>query len=217
ITTVHVLVAGASEGLGGFLPVVILTYSVAAYEDRRRALVGLTLVLVGLVLHEAFDPLNRDMLNLAAAIPFDLAAVAAWLGGAHGRTRRLYVAQLQDRADRAEREREERVRSATAQERARIARELHDAVAHAMSVIVVQAEAAEEVLGPGSERARVPLQRIQRLGREGLAEMRRLLGVLRQDSGPDLAPQPGLGSVAELVDQIRAAGLPVTLKVEGEP
>jgi signal transduction histidine kinase len=81
----------------------------------------------------------------------------------------------------------------------------------------VQAEAAEEVLGSESERARVPLQRIQRLGREGLTEMRRLLGVLRQDSGPELAPQPGLGSLDELVDQVRAAGLPVTLKVEGQP
>ena len=217
ITTVHVLAAGASEGLGGFLPVVILTYSVAAYSDRRRALAGLALVLVGLILHEAFDPLNRSMLNLAGAIPFDLAAVAAWLGGAYLRTRRLYVAELRDRADRAEREREERVRSATAQERARIARELHDAVAHAMSVIVVQAEAAEEVLGPDSERARVPLQRIQRLGREGLTEMRRLLGVLRQDNEPELAPQPGMASVAALVDQVRAAGLPVTMKVEGDP
>jgi signal transduction histidine kinase len=217
ITTVQVLAAGASEGLGGFVPVVILTYSVAAYEDRRRALVGLALVLAGLVLHEAFDPLNRDMLNLAGAIPFDLAAVAAWLGGAYMRTRRLYVAELRDRAERAEREREERVRSATAQERARIARELHDAVAHAMSVIVVQAEAAEEVLGPGSERARLPLQRIQRLGRDGLAEMRRLLGVLRQDTEPELAPQPGMDAMEQLVEQICAAGLPVTLTVEGEP
>ena len=217
ITTVHVLAAGASEGLGGFLPVIILTYSVAAYSERRRALTGLVLVLVGLVLHEAFDPLNRDMLNLAGAIPFDLAAVAAWLGGAYMRTRRLYVAELRDRAERAEREREERVRSATAQERARIARELHDAVAHAMSVIVVQAEAAEEVLGPDSERARLPLQRIQRLGRDGLAEMRTLLGVLRQDTAPELAPQPGLGSLEELVDHVRAAGLPVALKVEGDP
>jgi signal transduction histidine kinase len=217
ISTVQVLAAGASEGLGGFVPVVILTYSVAAYEDRRRALAGLALVLVGLILHEAFDPLNRDMLNLAGAIPFDLAAVAAWLGGAYTRTRRLYVAELRDRAERAEREREERVRSATAQERARIARELHGAVAHAMSVIVVQAEAAEEVLGPDSERARVPLQRIQRLGRDGLTEMRRLLGVLRQDIEPELAPQPGLEAMEQLVDQMCAAGLPVTLTVEGPP
>jgi hypothetical protein len=101
VTTVHVLAAGASEGLGGFLPVIILTYSVAAYSERRRALAGLALVLVGLILHEAFDPLNRDILNLAGAIPFDLAAIAAWLGGAYARTRRLYVAELRDRAERA--------------------------------------------------------------------------------------------------------------------
>jgi signal transduction histidine kinase len=217
VTTVHVLLAGASEGLGGFVPVVILTYSVAAYAERRRALVGLVLVLAGLVLHEAFDPLNRSMLNLAGALPFDLAAVAAWLGGAYVRTRRLYVAELRDRAERAEHEREQQIRSATAQERTRIARELHDAVAHAMSVIVVQAEAAEEVLGANPERARVPLQRIQRLGRDGLAEMRRLLGVLRQDTQPLLGPQPGMAAVDPLLDQVRAAGLPVTLTVEGQP
>jgi signal transduction histidine kinase len=217
ITTVHVLLAGASEGLGGFVPVVILTYSVAAYAERRRAIAGLVLVLAGLVLHEAFDPLNRSMLNLAGALPFDLAAVAAWLGGAYMRTRRLYVAELRDRAERAEREREEQVRAATAQERTRIARELHDAVAHAMSVIVVQAEAAEEVLGTNPERARVPLQRIQRLGRDGLTEMRRLLGVLRQDAQPLLGPQPGMAAVDTLLEEVRAAGLPVSLTVEGQP
>src|SRR3954471_6111029 len=178
----EVMHPGNLSGPEWIISVGYFAVGVAAYSERRRALAGLALVLVGLVLHEAFDPLNRDVLNLAGAIPFDLAAVAAWLGDAYARTRRLYVAELRDRAERAEREREERVRSDTAQERARIARELHDAVAYTMSVIVVQAEAAEEVLGPGSERARVPLQRIQRLGREGLAEMRRLLGVLGRTS-----------------------------------
>ncbi len=108
--TVHVLAVGASEGLGGFVPVVILTYSVAAYAERRRALAGLVLMLVALVLHEVFDPLNRSMLNVAAALPFDLAAIAAWLGGAYTRTRRLYVVELRERAEGAEREREERIR-----------------------------------------------------------------------------------------------------------
>jgi signal transduction histidine kinase len=217
VTTVHVLAAGASEGLGGFVPVVILTYSVAAYAQRRQALAGLVLVLVGLVLHEVFDPLNASMANLAGALVFDLAAVAAWLGGAYARTRRLYVAELRDRAERAEREREERIRAATAGERTRIARDLHDVVAHAMSVIVVQAEAAEEVLGPESEPARQPLRRIQSVGREGLAEMRRLVGVLRQDTPAEFAPQPGMAAADELLNHVRAAGLPVTVVVDGQP
>ncbi len=84
-------------------------------------------------------------------------------------------------------------------------------------MIVVQAEAAEEVLRPDPERARVPLRHIQRVGREGLTEMRRLLNVLRQDAEPVLAPQPGMDSVDELLDQVRAAGLPVTIKVDGQP
>jgi signal transduction histidine kinase len=139
------------------------------------------------------------------------------LAGAFLRTRRLYVAELRFRAEQAEAEREEGIRAATADERARIARELHDAVAHAMSVMVMQAEAADEILDRDPARARPAIERVQRVGREGLGEMRRLLGVLRQDESPALAPQPGVSSLQALADEISATGLPVELTVEGRP
>jgi signal transduction histidine kinase len=139
------------------------------------------------------------------------------LVGAFLRTRRLYVAELRARAEGAEADREERIRAATADERARIARELHDAVAHAMSVMVMQAEAADELLDRDPARARIAIERVQRVGREGLGEMRRLLGVLRRDESPALAPQPGVSSLQALADEVSATGLPVRLTVEGEP
>jgi signal transduction histidine kinase len=94
---------------------------------------------------------------------------------------------------------------------------LHDAVAHAISVMVVQAEAAEEMLAHDPERARLPIQRIQSVGRSGLDEMRRLLGVLRRDESAALAPQPSLSGIGALADEIRAVGLPVDVAVDGVP
>ena len=102
-------------------------------------------------------------------------------------------------------------------ERARIARELHDVVAHSVSVMVVQAGAAEEVLAAAPDRAREPLRSIQDTGRQALVELRRLLGVLRTDgSEAALAPQPGLDQVAALAAQVREAGVAVDLRVDGE-
>jgi signal transduction histidine kinase len=148
-----------------------------------------------------------------------LPLLAAWLLGAYMRTQRLYVAQLRDRADRAEREREERAAAAVASERARIARELHDVVAHSVSVMVVQAEAADEMLERDrSDRARQPVGRIQETGRAALTDMRRLLGILREaDAQPALVPQPGIANLERLLAKVRDSGLPVELAVEGEP
>ena len=131
-----------------------------------------------------------------------LLVLLPWLAGMYLRTRRLYVAELRDRAARAEAEREQRAREAVADEQRRIARELHDAVAHAMSVMVVQAEAAEEMLAVDPEKARAPVQRIQTVGRDGLAEMRRLLAVLRTGESPGKAPQPGLAQLDVLAKAV---------------
>src|SRR5207247_3310522 len=111
------------------------------------------------VLFELRDPLNHDLHDAVGSWPVLLLGVIVWLGGIYLRTRRLYVAELDDRAA-------ERVRTAAAQERARIARELHDAVAHAMSVMVIQAEAADELLTRDPQRARVALAHIQGTGRD---------------------------------------------------
>jgi signal transduction histidine kinase len=132
-------------------------------------------------------------------------------------TRRAYVEELAARADRAENEREELATQAAVDERARIARELHDVIAHHVSLMVVQSGALRRRVEAGDASAPV-LDSIAVTGREALAEMRRLLGVLRPDATPAaLAPQPGLGDIAGLTEQVRSGGLEVTLTIEGHP
>jgi signal transduction histidine kinase len=125
---------------------------------------------------------------------------------------------LEAHAAALEREREEKVRIAAAEERARIARELHDVVAHSVSVMVVQVGAARGILDTEPETARDSLLSAERSGRQALAEMRRMLGILRQRAdGDGLAPQPGLARVDGLLERARAAGLEVELRTEGDP
>ena len=140
----------------------------------------------------------------------------AALAGFALRDRRRHVSQLAELAHQLELARDENARAAVAGERARIARELHDVVAHSVSVMVVQAGAAEEVLGADPVKAREPLRSVQDTGRQALVELRRLLGVLRTDhSEAALAPQPGLDQVGALAAQVREAGLAVELRVDG--
>jgi signal transduction histidine kinase len=116
----------------------------------------------------------------------------------------------------AERERDVAAREAVVAERARIARELHDAIAHNVSMMVVQAGAERRVLEPEQESTREVLESVEEVGRGALTEMRRLVGMLRADEDDPLAPQPGLADLPRLVAQVREAGLPVELAVEGE-
>ncbi|MFE1173447.1 sensor histidine kinase [Streptomyces sp. NPDC058773] len=149
-------------------------------------------------------------------VPF----VLAWVLGDSMRTRRAYWAQLEERAARLEKEREAQSRIAVAAERARIARELHDVVAHNVSVMVVQADGAAYVLDAAPEQTRQALETISGTGRQALAEMRRLLGVLRTGEQPEsgeYVPQPGIEQLAELMDQVRSTGLPVDFRTVGEP
>jgi signal transduction histidine kinase len=139
---------------------------------------------------------------------------AAWVAGDNHRTRRAYVQTLEERAERLEREREAEQARAIAEEQARIGRELHDVVAHNVSVMVIQAAAANDVFDTRPERAREALRSIEATGRGALAELRRLLTSVRGEAG--FAPQPGLGNLDELVAQVRAAGLAVAVHVEGE-
>jgi signal transduction histidine kinase len=208
-----------------FLAVNVALYSLAAHGDRRLATCGvggwaalLTVRLVRLVVTswprvavgELFDVVD-DFVLLAAA----------WMLGVGVRQRRAHAAALEGRAARLEREREEKARQAATQERLRIARELHDVVAHSLSVIGVQAGAARLVLDadPNPARAREAVAAIEATANRAMAEMRRALGILRDTdrSGVALAPLPGLGQLPTLLDQLRAAGLPVDLRVEGTP
>lgn len=214
---VQALALGASEGQGVLLPGLIALYSVGAYEDRPRSLVPVALLPLVLVARETNNPDTTDLAHLLDALAWESTLFAAWLLGAYLRTRRLYVAELRARALRAEQAREEQARSAVADERARIARELHDAVAHGVTVMVVQAEAAEEMLSGDPERARQPIRKVQQTGREALVELRRLLGILREEEAEVLrGPQPGIAEVRTLIADVEEAGLPVELRIEGE-
>jgi signal transduction histidine kinase len=185
------------------LPATLAVYTVAAHCPRTESIRagGLAILLL-------FIPLP-GFVEWGPPIP----AIAAWLLGDNLRTRRAYLRELEARAERLEREQEESSRRAAAEEQARIARELHDVLAHNVSVMVVQAAAANDVFETQPQRAREALRDIERTGRSALTELRRLLGRVRQT---DFAPQPGLSELDALVDGVRAAGLPVTLRVEGE-
>ncbi|WP_093612196.1 sensor histidine kinase [Streptomyces indicus] len=149
-------------------------------------------------------------------VPFLL----AWVLGDSLRTRRAYFAQLEERAARLEQEREAQAKVAVAAERARIARELHDVVAHNVSVMVVQADGAAYVMDQAPDQAKKALETISGTGRQALAEMRRLLGVLRTGEpaeGGEYVPQPDVEQIDDLVSQCREAGLTVDFKIEGTP
>ena len=142
---------------------------------------------------------------------------SAWGVGRIVRSWRLQAATLAERTRELEQEREWRARAAVVEERTRIARELHDIIAHSVSVMVVQAAAAEEVLAREPERAREPLVRIQATGRQSVLELRRLLGVLRpEEEHGARSPQPTLRGLDALVDEARASGLEVEVEVEGQ-
>jgi signal transduction histidine kinase len=217
--SVEWLAFGAPEGFGVFATLVIAGYTVAAYEDRPRALGGLAALLAAAVIWSVRDPVPANLRAHVVTAVWLSPVVMGWLLGAYLRTRRLYVRALHERADRAEREREEQAHAAVASERTRIARELHDILAHNVSVMVVQAEAADEMLQRDMpDRARAPVWKIQETGRAALTDMRRMLGILREaDSGPALTPQPGIANLQMLLTQVRESGLPVELEVRGDP
>lgn len=195
-------------------PVLIHLYSVAAYGGPRRSWAGLAVVAVAVAVHDLTDPALRA--DLEGTSWWWLVLLAAWLVGRYVGSRRAAGA-LERRARELEEER--RLAEAAVQaERARIARELHDVVAHSVSVVAVQAGAAQAVLGSDPDRAREPLGAIETSARDALVEMRRLLGVLRTaEEEPSLAPQPGLADLPAVAERLTSAGLPVEVTVQGDP
>jgi signal transduction histidine kinase len=199
-----------------FLALIVAFYSVGAdCEERRAPIVGgaglLAIALVDFVRSGFYN--GHGGPRPAAWLVFAF----AWLVGRDLRRRRQQLADLRDRALQLERDREEKAHAAVAAERARIARELHDVVAHSVSVMVVQAQAGPRLLNE-PEQAGGAFRSIEASGREALVELRRLLGVLRtEDEQLAIGPQPGLGSLESLLGQVREAGLSVELRVEGEP
>jgi signal transduction histidine kinase len=206
---VQALVSGYSpEGLEMVAAWVVGPYSVAAYGSRRDALVGIGLGVIGYGVYASQDANIRSgrSSELWAGAFFALAALAAWLVGMFVHTRRAEAA-AHARALAFEHE----AHHAVAEERARMARELHDIVSHNLSVVVVQAAGARA--HQGSDDVASTLAKIEQSGRDALVEMRRLLGVLRSDDEPSLAPQPGIADLPALAATVRTAGLAVTVDV----
>jgi len=190
---------------------IVATYSVAAHCALPRALAGLAVIVAAT--GAAVGGAGEDVDNVIFGLVW---AALCWTAGRVVRGRTDTARSLADRAARLEAERAEQVERAAAAERGRIARELHDVISHSVSVMVVQAGAAEEILRRDPERAVAPLRAVQDTGREALAELGRLLGVLRGDAAElGLAPQPGIGDLGDLVAQSERAGVPVELRVEG--
>jgi len=209
--------------LGSDVAVIAALYTVAAYRPRSISVPALIVCLVGsLVAILSWAPSNvvdSTWAFCGVAAVFAGPALLAWLLGDSMQWRRGYYRGLEERAARLERERDAQSQIAVAAERARIARELHDVVAHHVSVMVVQADGATFALKAAPDQAQTALTAISRTGRQALTEMRRLLGVLRSadDDNAELEPQPGVEQLAKLLEQARATGLPVSFAVEGVP
>ena len=204
---------------GVTIAMLLMIYTLAAHVDRPRSLqvgliVGLALVtimVVGVVVDD-------EDLPAVAVVANTIIFATAWTIGDSVRNRGAYLAEVEARAERAEREQLAAAEHAVQEERVRIARELHDVVAHSVSVMVVQAGAGRRVLDRNPEQAAEALAVVESTGRNALEELRRLLGVLRHEEGvPTIEPQPTAADLTALVEQWRDAGMDVDLDGDDEP
>ena len=201
------------ELVGPTAGVLICIYSAAEYEHRRRAVVAalVAYLAVGISVFTVSNQLG-DYAFAAVLVSF------AWVTGRLVRARLLQVARLAEAAVRLELEQVERERAAVTEERARIARELHDVIAHGVTAIVIQAGAAQALTPPAAVAAHEALEAIQAIGRNTQTELVRLLGLLREDHAEiGLAPQPGLSDIGSLVELVRSSGVPIELYQDGVP
>ncbi|CAM3922767.1 sensor histidine kinase [Kibdelosporangium persicum] len=196
----------------------IALYTMVVYVGRRQALIYAAWVTIGTLLWSVWliKPRGEEAWWIAGIAVFVLFAFSWTLGEFVG-ARRAYQAEVEQRLQLLETERDQQAKIAVAEERARIARELHDVVAHAVSVMVVQADGAQYAVHTNPELAERAIKTISSTGREALTELRRLLGVLRaEDSVDERTPQPGTNSLNDLAERVRLVGLPVRLKLKGE-
>jgi signal transduction histidine kinase len=200
-------------GVASMFTTCVALYTLVAYVGRRTALLY---VAVNEVVSLVQTPWQFPEQWVTTLIVVNLAFAFSWALGEFVGARRAYHAELEQRLRLLETERDQQARIAVADERARIARELHDVVAHAVSVMVVQADGAAYAVRSQPDLAERAVRTISGTGREALTELRRLLGVLRsEDTGGELTPQPGTQSLSELAARVRAVGLPVQLDIVG--
>jgi signal transduction histidine kinase len=215
ITGMVLVDAASAESLASpfVIAVLFIPWCIGSYNDRSRAIVGLV------VMEALLAWVNSRFGNHAGDYFWiGLFAAIAWSAGFVLNRRSAHARSLAERAARLEVERIESAQLAVAEERQRIARELHDVIAHSVSVMTVQAGAVRRLLLPEQEKERQALETVEATGRQALTEMRRLVGLLKEQSVmPEYAPQPGMEGLGELLERVRESGLPVDLVVRGTP
>ncbi len=209
-------IAVGYEGITfGTLAGLLILYSAASLTDTRGAILAALMTFAGITIFFATD---RGDPGVTAALTTYMTYAAGWGIGIYSRSRREYTDVVEEHSRLLERERDVRAREAVAEERATIARELHDVVGHALNLVVIQAGGAQRVLESKPEAARESLASIETAARQALTDMERMLGILRaaDESEDTLSPQPGLDQVENLAAQVSDAGLPVKVTVDGE-
>ena len=209
-------VQGAT-GAGNGNALLVAFYTVAAYEPPRRVLSAAAALEVGAVLITLAAGGLRDSVRAGEILSLSALIAATGLFGYYARTRRAALEGLADRAERLRYERDAQAQLAAAAERVKIAREVHDIVAHNIAVMIALADGAAYTAEASPGQAASVMGQVSATGRSALTEMRRLVGVLREPAGPGHAPQPGLDDTEELIATMRAAGLPTRLTVTGQP
>jgi signal transduction histidine kinase len=205
-----------AHGLGAQSPAALLVPLIALHAVARHRPARYVWPAAAVTVLSGFDLRPDENRQWGALVAVSAITVATVMIGLNQRTRQAYLSALESRADRLEREADQQARLAVAEERARIAREMHDVIAHHLAVMVALADGAAATSPRAPERAAGVMHQVSATGRQALGEMRRLLGLLRSDAD-GRAPQPGLGDLEALVDRIRAAGVRVAVTREGLP
>jgi signal transduction histidine kinase len=205
----------SAERLAADVALLVAFYSVAISEDARETVAAAVVLEVGAVF--ATERWGAEHARFLVFVLLSGMTTAAFFLGATLRIRREYLASVEDRAARLELERDQQAQIAVAAERARIARDMHDIVAHNLSVMIALADGAALTAGSDPVRANTAMQQVSATGRQALTEMRRLLGVLRADHTAAMTPQPGLDDIDALLAQVRVVGLRGELVTEGRP
>jgi signal transduction histidine kinase len=207
----------------GNVGLLVALYTISVYGEVRYSRLALGVGGLGVLMATARYYASSDWRQqITMMVAFGAVVFGVWAFGERRRTRGLYVAQLEERAAQAERDRDREAALAVSNERTRIAREIHDVVAHGLSIMIVQADGGLYAADASPEQAKKALATIGDTGRASLTEMRKMLGLLKQDEANELdpnqpRPQPGVSSLPELIENVREAGLTVDYQVTGTP
>jgi signal transduction histidine kinase len=214
VTGVCVYYAMGYEVTDGTLATFVGVYTVAAHENQRRSLFALGVLAAAMTWYWVF---RAEPYDPTTPIWIGILAVLSWSLGEYVKARRAYTTQVETLAQRLDQARELEARQAVWQERARLARELHDLIGHTVNLMVIQAGAGRRTVSSDPAVAERAFKTIESTGREALDELDRLLGVLRtEEDGPDLPPLPGLDQVQALADRFQDSGLAVEVSIEGQ-